>query len=72
MAKQIIKLVTSVADVVNTDPDICGRLKIAFLENYRVSLSEKVRRPNDLHHRCPTPVPRTTQKHMSLTRLPCR
>eukprot|EP00730_Choanoeca_flexa_P012669 TRINITY_DN4505_c0_g1_i1.p1 TRINITY_DN4505_c0_g1~~TRINITY_DN4505_c0_g1_i1.p1 ORF type:complete len:902 (+),score=338.64 TRINITY_DN4505_c0_g1_i1:77-2707(+) len=42
MAKMIIKLITSVADVVNTDPDVCGRLKVIFLENYRVSLAEKV------------------------------
>lgn len=42
MAKSIIKLITSVADRVNTDPDVCGRLKVIFLENYRVSLAEKV------------------------------
>ncbi|EDQ92471.1 uncharacterized protein MONBRDRAFT_21041 [Monosiga brevicollis MX1] len=42
MAKMIIKLITSVADVVNTDPDICGRLKVIFLVNYRVSLAEKI------------------------------
>ncbi|EGD77434.1 glycogen phosphorylase [Salpingoeca rosetta] len=41
-AKMIIKLITSVADVVNTDPDVCGRLKVIFLENYRVSLAEKI------------------------------
>ena len=42
MAKMIIKLITSVANVVNTDADVCGRLKVIFLENYRVSLAEKV------------------------------
>jgi starch phosphorylase len=42
IAKMIIKLVNSVADVVNSDPDICGRLKVIFLENYRVSLAEKI------------------------------
>ena len=41
MAKLIIKLITSVGDIVNTDPDVCGRLKVIFLENYRVSLAEK-------------------------------
>jgi starch phosphorylase len=42
IAKQIIKLVNSVADVVNTDTDVCGRLKVVFLENYRVSQAEVV------------------------------
>ena len=36
MAKMIIKLITSVAQVINSDPDVCGRIKIVFLENYRV------------------------------------
>lgn len=41
MAKMIIKLVTSVADVVNNDPVIGRKLKVIYLENYRVSLAEK-------------------------------
>ena len=40
MAKRIIKLVNSVAEVVNNDPDVDGRLKVAFLPNYRVSSME--------------------------------
>ena len=40
-AKLIIKLATAVASVINSDPDVCGRLKVIFLENYRVSLAEK-------------------------------
>ncbi|XP_069773161.1 glycogen phosphorylase, liver form-like isoform X1 [Narcine bancroftii] len=42
MAKLIIKLITSVAHVVNNDPIIGNKLKVIFLENYRVSLAEKV------------------------------
>lgn len=41
-AKKIIKLITSIADVVNSDPIVGDRLKIIYLENYRVSLAEKV------------------------------
>lgn len=41
MAKMIIKLITSVGDVINSDPAIGDRLKLIFLENYRVSLAEK-------------------------------
>lgn len=41
MAKMIIKLVTSIGDIVNHDPTIGDRLKVIFLENYRVSMAEK-------------------------------
>lgn len=41
MAKMIIKLITSVGEVVNHDPVVGDRLKIIYLENYRVSLAEK-------------------------------
>ncbi len=39
-AKRIIKLINSVAAVVNADPDVAGRIKIVFLPDYNVSLSE--------------------------------
>lgn len=41
-AKRIIKLINSVAQKVNSDEQINGRLKVIFLENYRVSLAEKI------------------------------
>jgi starch phosphorylase len=42
MAKAVIKLVNSVADVVNHDVDVQGRITVAFLRNYRVSLAERI------------------------------
>jgi len=42
MAKLIIKLINSVANVVNNDPDVGKRLKIVFLENYSVSLAQRI------------------------------
>ena len=40
MAKQIIRFICALGDLVNNDPDVKGRLKVVFLENYRVSLAE--------------------------------
>ncbi len=41
-AKGIIKLINAVAEKVNNDSDINGKIKVVFLENYRVSLAEKI------------------------------
>lgn len=39
-AKQIIKLINSIAELVNNDQRIQNKLKVVFLENYNVSLAE--------------------------------
>jgi starch phosphorylase len=42
MAKWIVKLVNSVADFANHEADLRGRIAVAFLRNYRVSLAERI------------------------------
>jgi glycogen phosphorylase len=54
MAKQIIKLCNSVADVVNRDSAMKGRIKVAFLRNFRVSLAERVYPAADLSEQIST------------------
>jgi starch phosphorylase len=41
-AKQIIKLITSVGQVINADPRVQGLIKVVFLPDYRVSLAEQI------------------------------
>jgi glycogen phosphorylase len=54
MAKLIIKLINSVGDVVNRDPDVAGRLKVVFLPNFSVKLAQWVYPAADLSEQIST------------------
>ncbi|NES85550.1 MAG: glycogen/starch/alpha-glucan phosphorylase, partial [Moorea sp. SIO2B7] len=54
MAKLIIKLINSVAEVVNKDPDVRNRLKVVFLANFNVSLGQKIYPAADLSEQVST------------------
>ncbi|GBG96772.1 glycogen/starch/alpha-glucan phosphorylase [Lactococcus termiticola] len=41
-AKSIIKAINEIANLINNDTDVAGRLKIVFMENYNVSLAEYI------------------------------
>ena len=53
-AKEVIRLVSVVGDVVNNDPRIRGLIKVVFLENYRVSLAENIFPASDLSEQIST------------------
>ncbi|WP_456373230.1 glycogen/starch/alpha-glucan phosphorylase [Thiolapillus sp.] len=54
MAKRTIKLINNVAEIINSDPEVGDRLRVAFLPNYRVSSMEVIAPATDLSEQIST------------------
>ena len=54
MAKMIVQFICHIADVINNDPDMDGKLRVIFLPNYSVKLGEKVYPAADLSEQIST------------------
>ncbi len=54
MAKRIIKLITSVGDVINRDPDIRDQIKVVFVPNFNVTTGQKIYPAADLSEQIST------------------
>ena len=54
IAKLIIKLITSIAEIVNNDPDVNGRIKVVFFPDFNVKNSEYIYRAADLSEQIST------------------